>query len=363
MTNPLSLKQWHELRNTEWDTLLLGNGSSVVISPHFQYRTLASKADLDASTAQLLSAQDSPYNFESALHALHTTSQVLSILGETASPSVQSAHEALKLGLSTAIHRVHPLYDAVDQIEILKRNRELKRYRQVFTTNYDLLVYWALADRRFTGFDDGFRSGLFVGSPSASPYITAVWFLHGAFHLRRGADGSDQKCAGGLLNGSLLEQVGRDLRWHQEIQVVTEGKAQTKRARIEGSTYLRAAFQQLRERPKNVVVLGSSLSEQDSHLWKQLAAAVTEKRGRAAIGVYGAASDDAISEVKGQAIKYFEQDRLEFFDSRSHIFGRYRARDEQWYAKHWERCGVARDLAFRRGWRSLLSAPPGNEGT
>jgi hypothetical protein len=157
--------------------------------------------------------------------------------------------------------------------------------------------------------------------------------------------------------------VGRDLHWQQEIQVVTEGKAQTKRARIEGSTYLRTAFQQLRERPKNVVVLGSSLSEQDSHLWRQLAAAVTEQRGRAAIGIYGVAGDDAISEVKGQAIKYFEPDRLDFFDSRSHIFGRYRARNEEWYAKHWERCGVARDLAFRRGWWSLMSAPARHEGT
>ncbi|KQQ82777.1 DUF4917 family protein [Arthrobacter sp. Leaf137] len=230
MTDPFSLQQWHDLRDTEWDTLVLGNGSSVAISPHFLYRSLASKAGLDPSTARLLSSQDSLFNFESALYALHTTSQVLSILGEDASPSIQSAHEALKSGLSRAIHRMHPLYDAVDQIEILKRNRELKRYRQVFTTNYGLLVYWALADGKFTGFDDGFRSGLFSGAANASPHVTAVWFLHGAFHLRRAADGSDRKCAGGLLNGSLLEQVARDLHWRQEIQVVTEGKAQTKRA-------------------------------------------------------------------------------------------------------------------------------------
>lgn len=248
-------------------------------SAEFLYRSLASKAGLDTATAQLLSGQDSPYNFETALYALSTTSQVLSILQEEVFSSVQNAQEALKLGLLRAILRVHPLYDAVDQIELLKRNRELKKYRQVFITNYDLLLYWSLADQQFGGFDDSFRSGRFSGAPSPSAGTTAVWFLHGAFHLRKASDGSDVKSTGGPFHGSLLDQVAKDLRRHQEIQVVTEGKAQIKRRRIEGSTYLRTAFQQLRERPKNVVLLGSSLSEQDSHLWRRLAAAVVEKVG------------------------------------------------------------------------------------
>ena len=85
-------------------------------------------------------------------------------------------------------------------------------YKSVFSTNYDLLTYWAMM---IEGDPDDFRDFFWqVGGPfdptdvDAWGSLTLVYFLHGAVHLRRTApDGAYKQTAAGQ---NLLAQFWTD---------------------------------------------------------------------------------------------------------------------------------------------------------
>jgi hypothetical protein len=92
-----------------------------------------------------------------------------------------------------------------DRLETI--SAALRQYAAVFTTNYDLLVYWAMMiDGAGTGFGDLFWNSSHTFDPfdtEVRDHKTIVYWLHGGLHLFTNTWGQAEKRAGGALN--LLE--------------------------------------------------------------------------------------------------------------------------------------------------------------
>ncbi len=192
----------------------------------------------------------------------------------------------------------------------------------VFTTSYDLLVYWAMAAGGFEPFMDHFRyRGRCEFDPvraSVPANKVPVYFLHGALHLVVGSTGAAWKLRQTDLD-SILRQFGKPIKGDAGARplLVTEGSAEDKLAAIESNAYLSHALERLRGRALPLVVFGSSLSAHDSHL----AEALNENPDRpVAISMLPAPRKELLArqvDISGR----LEANPLLFFDATSHPLG------------------------------------------
>ena len=146
----------------------------------------------------------------------------------------------------------------------------LKQFENVFTTNYDLLPYWAsLHDDTFP-FSDGFGREfdtddtycVFLPTGSSDPQIN---FLHGALHLYT-SEGEVRKMVWNTTGELLMDQVKESLDNKRYPLIVSEGASVQKRERIESSSYLSQCARKFQNIQGNLFIYGSSLSEQDNHI-------------------------------------------------------------------------------------------------
>jgi hypothetical protein len=144
----------------------------------------------------------------------------------------------------------------------------------IFTTSYDLLLYWAMGYDGYWPFVDFFGGpGCTFDVPDAiAPEVIPVLYLHGALHLVVSGKGVTSKRVRGL--NTLLGQFGRPIAGDPQARplLVTEGTAQDKRRAIEGNHYLLALLGALGSPQVALptVVFGSSLSVEDDHLVEAL---------------------------------------------------------------------------------------------
>lgn len=270
-----TLLNWEDIAAAhEWDTLLLGNGMSINIWEPFKYRVL-----YDHARSAGLSAQDrrlfaSTPNFERVLADLLTAIRVNGALGLDTGPLL-AHYQDIQRALVGAIRDVH-----LNQTRVPRSTREaigsvMNEFEWVFTTSYDLLVYWAMATAGFEPFMDHFRFGGRCEFDPARASVPAnripVYFLHGALHLVTGSSGVTWKLTQTDLD-TVLDQFGKPIEGDAEARplLVTEGSAADKLAAIEDNAYLSHALKRLSERDLPLVVFGSSLSEHDAHLAEAL---------------------------------------------------------------------------------------------
>jgi len=267
-----TLRDWDDIAHEhEWDTLLLGNGLSQNIWEPFGYRKLYDEAKkggrMTAADRKLF--RGTP-NFERVLGDLLTTIRVSRAYGLDTGV-LRKRYSRLQVAMGEAVRAVHLDRDKVPMDTRRAVRRVMKRFQWVFTTSYDLLIYWAMACDGFDPFMDHFRYNNRCEFDPARASVPAsripVYFLHGALHLIVGESGATWKRTQTTLRG-LLQQFGRPVQGEPQARplLVTEGSAQDKLDVIEGNVYLRHALDRLYERPLPVVVFGSSLSEHDSHL-------------------------------------------------------------------------------------------------
>jgi hypothetical protein len=145
-----------------------------------------------------------------------------------------------------------------------------------------------------------------------------VYFLHGALHLVVGEAGRTWKLRRTQLD-TLLDQFGKPIDGDPRARplLVTEGSAADKRDAIEDNVYLSHALKRLEERDLPVVVFGSGLSEQDSHI----AEALSENPKRpVAVSMLPGPKKELLAR---QADIYGRLDAspLLFFDARTHPLG------------------------------------------
>ncbi|HVQ57381.1 MAG TPA: DUF4917 family protein [Solirubrobacterales bacterium] len=315
-----TLRDWRDIATKhEWEVLLLGNGMSINVWEPFGYRKLYDRAKQRGLSAEDRDLFRSTPNFERVLGDLLTAIRVTDAYG-LGNDLLVERYDSIQRALISTIRAVH-LGRASDRtLETI--NATMKRFDWVFTTSYDLLVYWAMAFDGFKPFMDHFRfEGRCQFDPDRADVIPGkipVYFLHGALHLVAGSSGATWKLTQTKL-ANILDQFGKPIEGDARARplLVTEGSAGDKLVAIEENVYLSHALNALRKPEGPVVVFGSSLSEHDAHL----ASALSEKRERPiAISMLQAPRKELLLE-QSNIYGRLEASELLFFDATTHPLG------------------------------------------
>jgi hypothetical protein len=319
-----TLHDWRDIEGEhKWDTLLLGNGLSINVWEPFKYKELYDHAQRGAVLAdedRRLFAETP--NFERVLGDVLTAIRVNECVGVDSAP-LYRCYQNIQLALGHAVRSVHVNRDRVPVVTRKKIREEMAKFEWVFTTSYDLLVYWAMAcEGRFDPFVDLFMgSGRLEFDPERTRVRAGsvpVYFLHGALHLVVGGSGTTWKLRRTALD-TLLDQFGEPIAGDPQARplLVTEGSAADKLDAIDDNEYLSHALEQLSERDLPVVVFGSGLGGQDSHIID----ALSENPDRpVAISMLPGPKKELLPR-QGEIFGRLEASPLIFFDARTHPLG------------------------------------------
>lgn len=326
--------------------LLLGNGFSIACRADiFHYGSLFGQADFSAvpeveAVFQSLGTQD----FEVAIRALESASRILPAYvpaGAAAGAKMLQHAAALKEILVATIAGNHPnIPPDIPDEKFWACRRFLAHFLandgQVFTLNYDLLLYWALmhddpeGEQIALAKNDGFGNDeddpdadYVVWQGETASHSARVHFLHGALHLFD--SGAELKKYTWIRKGvPLVEQARQAINDNAYPLFVAEGTSDQKKTKIRHNAYLYQGFKQLTanvDQPKPCFfIFGHSLAENDNHILNRLA------RGRFPklyVGIYGdpASAENQQIMVRANALATQRNARspltVEFYDAAS----------------------------------------------
>ena len=319
------LEDWNALRSSAaFAGLLVGNGASRAVWDDFGYDSLFENArtveekPLSQSELSVFDALQTR-SFEQVLSALKTTSRVNKALA-VSSAAPRNRYYAIKEALINTVHAVHIPWRLVQSSTLGSINQELARYRTVFTTNYDLLNYWAIqhSPQAITDLFQGDEPGFDLSATATDK--TRLLYLHGGLHLVRNQDGTARKLMSteGTLLGNFA--INNTIKTLDDVPLfVNEGPSADKLKTIRSSDYLSFCYEQLLGHGDSLCIFGHSLGKQDAHLVHALRQA---KPKTLAISIYPR-SAAFIQHQKRHYAKVFEGTGVElrFFDAKSHALG------------------------------------------
>lgn len=315
------LADWNDLqtaRGERWG-LLMGNGASLAVWKNFAYDSLFDLSQTTRSNPMsrtelaVFSAMDT-HNFEPVLAALKSAMRVNAAL-TISSSSPRNRYFAIKEALIHAIRSVHIPWKLIEATTLARLNSELQRYTSVYSSNYDLLAYWAVMHAP-EHFDDVFNDESTFNLHSVQTNATRVLYLHGGMHLVKNLDGTVRKLLSSesSLLGSFAINALDDVPLF-----ISEGSSAEKMKLVRTSDYLSFCHAQLAQHSDALCIFGHALGKQDAHI----VAAVRQARPkRIAISVLP--RSDAF--VVFQKRHYIEllgdlDTELSFFDAKSHPLG------------------------------------------
>lgn len=264
---------------------LLGNGFSIACRPSiFLYGKLYERADFSGlspyvkNVFEALSTQD----FERVIKALRDTREVIRVYRGTDRALIdelQQDADGLRELLVQTIAACHPAWPGeIEEHEYAACREFISHFKNVYTLNYDLLLYWAqmhTPDGEQPTSDDGFRK---PEDDYDAPYVTwepsntrgqNMWFLHGALHLFD-AGSETQKYTWINTGIRLIDQIREALSNDYFPIFVSEGTSREKYAKIKHSDYLAKGYRSFCEIGGCLFIYGHSLAENDAHFLKRI---------------------------------------------------------------------------------------------
>ena len=293
--------------------LLLGNGFSIACRADiFHYGSLFEQADFSpvpevAAVFAALGTQD----FEVAIRSLENSARILPAYvehGEAGAAKMLEHAAALKEILVQTIAGNHPNVPPEIAEERFWACRHFLAHflsgaksGQIFTLNYDLLLYWALMhdDMPFDDpiqmeTNDGFGNDeddpdadYVVWQGETGAHDARIHFLHGALHLfDSGAE--LKKYTWVRTNVPLVDQARAAIAADAYPLFVAEGTSEKKKAKIRHNAYLYQGFKQFVANIKVgthcMFIFGHSLAENDDHILKRIGKGRLKKLY---VGIYG----------------------------------------------------------------------------
>lgn len=324
------LATWDEIKtlDEDWSGILLGNGASIAVWDRFAYSSLFDEAVSARVTHPLTEGDQALFtafetrNFEQVLDALMTSSLVTGALGMDAREYV-ARYNSIQRGLFEAVRAVHVPWMRLAGGSVLGAIRTgLKEYRAVFSTNYDLLVYWSIMAEPYSG--TGFTDYFWNSDHRFDPLDVEVWdssktrllYLHGGLHLVRLPDGGTGKRVSGDA-GNLLDQFTTSATTAPVPLLVSEGRSSDKLRSIRTSDYLGFAYEEFASHEGGLVIFGHSLGDGDAHLVRAMQ---TWRRRPIAIALRPADAD-TLEERRAHFENALPHADLRFFDSTTHPLG------------------------------------------
>ena len=332
--------------------LLLGNGFSIACCPDiFHYGSLFDRADFGdrqelIQVFQRLDTQD----FEAAIRSLEGASRLTPIYTSSdpnAAARMADDAAALKGILLSTIAENHPNIPADIPDEKFRGCQKFLSHfigsgnpGQVYTLNYDLLLYWTLmhedmlfdesgrpielqANDGFGNDEDDPDADYVVWQGETGAHNARVHFLHGALHLFD-AGNELQKFTWVRTSAPLIDQARVAIEANKFPLFVAEGSSDQKKAKIRHNAYLYQGFKQLTrnaaERRNCFFIHGHSLAGNDDHILKRLGKGKFEKLYVSVFGDPEAAGNTNVI-AKAQRIAQLRHPRhpmqLSFYDARS----------------------------------------------
>lgn len=193
-------------------------------------------------------------------------------------------------------------------------------YKSVYSTNYDLIIYWAIMHEDKGGFKDFFWAEYFdLANTQLSGKPTVVLYLHGGLHLYRTVSGRTIKrhAAPGL---TLLDLFGTPFPFPEEEATplfISEGSSSDKLASIQRSDYLTFSYTELAHHEGPLCLFGHSLNDMDNHIIQAL---IQAKIRDIAISVRPGLPEKVI-QFKANAVHKLPKANLIFYDASTHPLG------------------------------------------
>ncbi|ACL64461.1 conserved hypothetical protein [Anaeromyxobacter dehalogenans 2CP-1] len=261
--------------------VLLGNGFSIACDPVFKYGRLYDAAVSAGLSPRAQNVFDylGTSNFEGVMRLLddaHWVAETYELVRGRS--QMLDDVDIVKKTLVDAIANSHLEHTGKVPDEKKAAALEfLSPYYNVFTTNYDLLVYWVNMHRREGPiWGDGFREdedepdSLYVVFSERLGGQRGMFYLHGALHLYT-AGGELRKHTWKRTGTPLTHLIKAGLANKEYPMFVAEGSAKKKLEQIQRNGYLWYALDKLARIEGPLVVFGLSLGDSDSHITQALA--------------------------------------------------------------------------------------------
>lgn len=257
-------KNWIDI-NEDMPNLLFGNGLGRTYWGGFAYDSLLETFG-DRPVGRYLCTKDlfnklKTSNFEEVLRAIYHAHQVsIDNLNAT-----KTLYLDVQKALINAVNNVHP---KPDDVPSEKLGECLSAYRNIFTTNYDLLPYWAILSGQSHRIVDYFwgESGSFnIKDSSVNQGKSPIHFLHGALHLRSESILEAHKVSIAPQSGA-ADALNSDFSGTFPL-FITEGKSELKMSRIRSNAYLNFCYEKLCKTDGGLVIYGHDMStDYDNHI-------------------------------------------------------------------------------------------------
>ncbi|CAM8645199.1 Protein of unknown function DUF4917 [Comamonadaceae bacterium] len=301
--------------------VLLGNGFSQAWSNAiFNYASLLQVAifeDRDDQIRELFTRLNT-WDFEAVMRTLLAAQTVAEVHGldQLIIDTIIEDQEILKRALLAAVSNTHPrLPSELTTAQYVSVRRFLSKFGQIFTVNYDLLMYWARNQDLEPAWstDDGFRAERqWKGHDTEQ----VIHFLHGGLHLYEVPTGVRKHAYTGIIGGGIVDQVRANLerqppRFPLFVAEPTHAK---KRERIDRSPYLTYCLRELELNDTPIFILGHSMDENDMHIFEAIRKSGSQ---HIFVSVFGDENSDANRRLKANALAFLSSPgaHVNFFDA------------------------------------------------
>ncbi|WP_455940909.1 DUF4917 family protein [Helicobacter pullorum] len=267
--------------------LLLGNGFSMAYNKkRFSFTSLlqsAIKKQIIKENSEIhqIFKDNNTSDFEQVVKILENTSKVIKIYTQDKNLCEKLLEDSrrLKQFLIDIITNNHP--EKITEIPDDKFNSTIdfiKAYNNIYSLNYDLLLYWSMEKLRekienkqiqdgIKGFTDGFCNsddGNYVVFNNNSHRNTCL-YLHGALHIFDSGNEIIKKTYS-RTGIPLKEQIGEELNNNRYPVFVSEGTSEQKKTKILHNAYLNHCYKSLCAIGGDLVIFGTTLKSNDEHI-------------------------------------------------------------------------------------------------
>ncbi|WP_060479689.1 DUF4917 family protein [Pseudomonas monteilii] len=316
------LAAWPDLNQRHHCTaLLLGNGASRALWKPFGYFSLYEQAQRAGRKKGLAISDQALFKslgtelFEPVLSTLNHTVRANAALAINSTAPL-NRYYSIKEGLIHAIRAVHLPWALVPTATLTSINQALREYRSVYTSNYDLILPWAVQHdpQGFAALFD--EEGFFDVRRTSSEGIR-VLHLHGGLHLLKLPDGSTRQRSAD--SAELLEGFAVNIPGEVPL-FVNEERSDEKMRAIRHSDYLAWGLGQLAQEKQGLCLFGQHLDGSDKHL---LEAIVQAQPSHLSIAVRPLSEASVLNQKQHFVDRFGNMPgkQLYFFDATTHPLG------------------------------------------